>query len=76
MSFFIAPDTGARYDIFGSGGGKALAEKYSVPFLGEIPLEIGIRELCDEGKPPVASDNEIFKNYYLKLAESLTKSMD
>ena len=39
MSYFIAPDTGNRYDIFGEGGGQRLAQTYGVPFLGAIPLE-------------------------------------
>src|SRR4026207_477228 len=38
MSYFIAPDTGNRYDIFGEGGGKRLADQYGVPFLGSVPL--------------------------------------
>lgn len=75
MSFFVAPDTGARYDIFGSGGGESLAVKYSVPFLGAIPLEMGIRELSDEGKPPVASDNEKFKKYYADIVEKLIEGL-
>src|SRR5256714_4346921 len=38
MSYFIAPDTGTRYDIFGTGGGQKLAAQYGVPFLGAIPI--------------------------------------
>jgi ATPases involved in chromosome partitioning len=56
MSYFIAPDTGARYDIFGHGGAKAEAEKIGVPFLGEVPLTIAIRETSDAGTPVVVSD--------------------
>lgn len=51
MSYFIAPDTGARYDIFGHGGAKAEAAKLSLPFLGEVPLVMEIRELSDAGTP-------------------------
>ncbi|WP_113437392.1 iron-sulfur cluster carrier protein ApbC [Rhizobium cremeum] len=58
MSYFIAPDTGARYDIFGHGGAKAEAEKIGVPFLGEVPLTIAIRETSDAGTPVVVSDPE------------------
>jgi ATP-binding protein involved in chromosome partitioning len=53
MSYFIAPDTGARYQIFGEGGGRRLAERYGVPFLGEIPLGIEVRESGDRGVPVV-----------------------
>ncbi len=55
MSYFIAPDTGARYDIFGHGGAKAEAEKIGVPFLGEVPLTVEIRETSDAGTPVVVS---------------------
>lgn len=55
MSYFIAPDTGKRYDIFGHGGAKAEAERIGVPFLGEVPLEIAIREKSDAGTPIVIS---------------------
>jgi ATP-binding protein involved in chromosome partitioning len=41
MSYFIAPDTGKRYDIFGHGGARREAERLGVPFLGEVPLEMG-----------------------------------
>jgi len=53
MSYFIAPDTGKQYDIFGSGGGKRLAEDLNVPFLGGIPIDSRIREGGDKGKPIV-----------------------
>jgi ATP-binding protein involved in chromosome partitioning len=56
MSYFVAPDTGARYDIFGHGGARREAEKQAVPFLGEVPLAMPIRELSDDGRPIVASD--------------------
>ncbi|MBN9059943.1 MAG: Mrp/NBP35 family ATP-binding protein, partial [Rhizobiales bacterium] len=55
MSYFIAPDTGARYDIFGHGGAKREAERLGVPFLGEVPLEMVIRETSDSGKPVTAT---------------------
>ena len=55
MSYFIAPDTGRRYDIFGHGGAEREAERLGVPFLGGIPLEIETRELSDSGEPVVAS---------------------
>jgi ATP-binding protein involved in chromosome partitioning len=55
MSYFIAPDTGTRYNIFGEGGGEKLAEQYGVPFLGAIPLGIEVREGGDKGVPVVVS---------------------
>lgn len=56
MSYFVAPDTGNRYDIFGHGGARKEAERIGVPFLGEVPLTMGIRETSDAGTPLVVSD--------------------
>jgi len=56
MSYFIAPDTGKRYDIFGHGGAQAEAERIGVPFLGAVPLTMSIRETSDAGTPIVVSD--------------------
>ena len=56
MSYFIAPDTGNRYNIFGEGGGQTLAARYSVPFLGAVPLGIEVREGGDKGVPVVVSN--------------------
>lgn len=55
MSYFIAPDTGNRYNIFGEGGGEKLAEQYGVPFLGAIPMGMEVREGGDKGVPVVVS---------------------
>ena len=41
MSYFVAPDTGKRYDIFGHGGARKEAERLGVTFLGEVPLDDG-----------------------------------
>jgi ATP-binding protein involved in chromosome partitioning len=58
MSYFIAPDTGTRYDIFGHGGAEAEAHRIGVPFLGAIPLAMPIRERSDSGEPVVLSEPE------------------
>ncbi|UXS00367.1 Mrp/NBP35 family ATP-binding protein [Agrobacterium tumefaciens] len=72
MSYFIAPDTGARYDIFGHGGAKAEAERIGVPFLGEVPLTIGIREMSDAGTPVVAAEpNGPQAQIYREIAEKV-----
>jgi ATP-binding protein involved in chromosome partitioning len=49
MSYFICPDCGKRYDIFGSGGAQRRAAELDVPFLGEVPINIGIRQRGDAG---------------------------
>ncbi|MFN6965132.1 MAG: Mrp/NBP35 family ATP-binding protein [Pyrinomonadaceae bacterium] len=55
MSYFIAPDTGNKYEIFGKGGGQKLADEYGLNFLGEVPLGIEVREGGDKGSPVVVS---------------------
>lgn len=49
MSYFLCPDCGRRYDIFGSGGAQRRAAELDVPFLGEVPIQMGIRERGDAG---------------------------
>lgn len=51
MSYFVAPDTGHSYDIFGRGGSRKLGEQF--PLLGEIPLDIEVRQGADAGAPAV-----------------------
>jgi ATP-binding protein involved in chromosome partitioning len=53
MSYFIAPDTGKQYDIFGHGGARRAAEELGIDFLGEIPIEPAVREGSDQGVPIV-----------------------
>ncbi len=76
MSYFIAPDTGARYDIFGHGGARAEAERLGVPFLGEVPLTMNIRESSDVGEPVVVSEPEgpqakVYREIAAKVAERI-----
>lgn len=58
MSYFIAPDTQKRYNIFSNGGGQRAATEMNVPFLGEIPLVMEMREGGDEGRPLVVRNPE------------------
>jgi ATP-binding protein involved in chromosome partitioning len=76
MSYFIAPDTGNRYDIFGSGGGENLAKKLGATFLGGIPIDPRIREGGDSGKPILQELPEIEESkIILKIAENLNKTV-
>jgi ATP-binding protein involved in chromosome partitioning len=70
MSTFVCPHCGARSDIFGHGGARREAERLGVPFLGEVPLDIVIREQSDAGSPVVsaAPDNPLAQ-YYRAIAE-------
>ncbi|WP_129626237.1 Mrp/NBP35 family ATP-binding protein [Candidatus Oscillochloris fontis] len=56
MAYFLAPDTGTRYDIFGSGGAQRVATQLNVPLLGQIPLGMAVRAGGDSGHPAVISD--------------------
>ncbi|MGE0733884.1 MAG: iron-sulfur cluster carrier protein ApbC [Alphaproteobacteria bacterium] len=58
MSYYVCPNCGERADIFGHGGARKEAERLGIDFLGEIPLDIVIRETSDEGKPIVATRPE------------------
>jgi len=53
MSYFLCPHCGERTDIFSHGGARAEAQKLGVEFLGELPLDIAIRETSDGGNPIV-----------------------
>jgi ATP-binding protein involved in chromosome partitioning len=56
MSYFQCPHCGTRSDIFGHGGARHEAERLGVPFLGEVPLHMAIRETSDAGNPVVVSE--------------------
>jgi ATP-binding protein involved in chromosome partitioning len=56
MSYFLCPECGSRADVFGHGGARHEAERQGVPFLGEVPLHMQIREKSDAGLPVVATD--------------------
>lgn len=75
MSGFICPDNGKRYDIFGSGGAKASAEKHGIPFLGEVPINIQIRERGDEGQSAANFDDPAVAPSLEKLAYQLSKTL-
>jgi len=58
MAFFADPAGGAPIEIFGRGGARAEAERLAVPFLGEIPIDIALRQGADDGRPLVAAAPE------------------
>jgi ATP-binding protein involved in chromosome partitioning len=76
MSTFICPHCGTRSDIFGHGGARREAERLGVPFLGEVPLAIDIREKSDAGAPVVATEPDgphakIFRDIAARVRDSL-----
>lgn len=79
MSYFLCPDNGKRYDIFGTGGAKRKAEQLNVPFLGEVPINIQIRVNGDEGKIAGNYTNAetapFFEGIVQALAQQLRQTM-
>ena len=73
MSGFICPKCNEQLKIFGSGGGKSMAEEMGVPFLGEIPIEIEVAESGDAGSPIVKShpDSETSKVFGVVIEKLL-----
>ncbi|MBK8945525.1 MAG: Mrp/NBP35 family ATP-binding protein [Ignavibacteriae bacterium] len=77
MSYFIAPDTGNKYNIFGTGGGKSLAKDLNSRFLGGIPIDPRICEGGDNGKPivqvlPESEESQII----IGIAQNLITSVE
>ena len=77
MSMYICPKCGHEAHIFGHGGARAEAAKMGTPFLGEIPLEIEIRETADGGSPIVASKPESpHAEAYMAIARGIQEKLD
>jgi ATP-binding protein involved in chromosome partitioning len=55
MSYFVCGHCQEKTDIFGSGGGRKMAEDLQIPFLGEVPIDTRVRSGGDEGRPIVAA---------------------
>ncbi len=76
MSYFIAPDTGNRYEIFGRGGGQSLCDEYDLNFLGEVPLGMEVREGGDKGIPVVVSAPDSPQSAaFRKVAEEVARQV-
>jgi ATP-binding protein involved in chromosome partitioning len=77
MSYFIPPDMPEkRYNIFGEGGGKSLSDEYKVPFLGEVPLGMEVREAGDKGTPVVISEPSSPQAIaFMKVAEEVARQV-
>lgn len=76
MSSFCCPTCNHVTPIFGHGGARLEAEKRGIPFLGEIPLDMAIRQTSDDGRPIVATDPEgIHAKHYIDIARQLWTSI-
>ena len=77
MSYFCCPNCGHRSEIFGHGGAKREAERLEMDFLGEIPLDIAIRETSDSGRPIVSAEPEgPHAQAYLSIAARLWEKIE
>ena len=76
MSHFICPNCGTSHDIFGHGGARAEAGKIGVPFLGEVPLAMTIRETSDAGTPvTVSAPDGPHARVYREIAERVWQQL-
>jgi ATP-binding protein involved in chromosome partitioning len=76
MSYFLCPKCDHRTDIFSHGGARTEAERYEVEFLGEIPIDIAIRETSDSGHPIVISQPDgPHATAYRAIAQRLWKKI-
>jgi len=75
MAYFLSPDTGKRYDIFGSGGAKRTAHELEIPFLGEVPIQIPIREHGDAGKTAANYDDPAARPYLEAICQRLVGNL-
>jgi ATP-binding protein involved in chromosome partitioning len=77
MSYFVCPHCGGRSEIFSHGGARATAARFGVDFLGEIPLDLAIREQTDAGRPPVvAAPDGAQAQAYLQIARLVLAKLD
>jgi ATP-binding protein involved in chromosome partitioning len=75
MSYFVCPGCGKRYDIFGHGGAKRRAEELNVPFLGEVPIHMRIRELGDQGRAEDALEIDETAGHFGAICYNLVKNL-
>lgn len=77
MSYYQCPDCDRIDEIFSRGGGQRAAERYGVPFLGELPLDTRIRKASDEGVPFVVRhpETESAKAFF-RIASNFTRAAD
>ena len=75
MSYFLCPDNGKRYDIFGSGGAREKAIELRVPYLGEVPINIAIRERGDSGETSANLTDHETNRFYQTIAAQLVHNL-
>ncbi len=76
MSYLICPRCGNKIYIFGEGGGRRLADREGVDFLGEIPFDLGVREAGDKGTPIVLLEESEVAKVLMRLANWIERKME
>ncbi len=80
MSYFVCPDCGHRSDVFNHGGARRTADELETDFLGEIPLDMAIRETSDNGEPIVGSrpespQAEIYRRFAERVGDNIAEAL-
>jgi ATP-binding protein involved in chromosome partitioning len=77
MSYFLCPHCGHRSEIFAHGGARREAERLDTEFLGEVPLDIAIRETSDGGRPitvadPASPHTQVFRQMAARIWQKVS----
>ena len=76
MAYFADPTTGQAIPIFGRGGARATAEALGAPFLGEVPIDMALRQACDDGRPlVVVAPDSPSARAFMAIAEKVAESL-
>jgi ATP-binding protein involved in chromosome partitioning len=76
MSYFI-DSAGVRHELFGKGGGQAIADFAKAPLLGQLAIDPAVREWGDKGTPLVkASPDNVVSQHFMQIAEKLVQVLD
>jgi len=77
MSAYVCPKCDTQTDIFSHGGGESMAQRFSVPFLGSIPLDPGVRQGGDDGTPvAVSAPDSAAGSAYRQIAKDLSEALE
>jgi ATP-binding protein involved in chromosome partitioning len=75
MSYFVCPECGKQYDIFGHGGARRRAEEEKIPFLGEVPINVQVRVHGDAGKIAGNFEDSAVAPYFEAISYNLVKNL-
>ncbi len=77
MAYFADPSTGAPIPIFGQGGAAREAERLGVPLLAEVPIDVALRQACDDGRPLTAvAPRSAPAQAFARAADQVRRALD